>query len=161
MPLLPKLASILLVEDNPDDYEATVRSFKEAHLDNPIHWCKSGRDALDYLKHEGKYSGSLPVAKPGLVLLDLNMPGIDGKRTLELVKEDSNLKKIPIVVLTTSSDQRDVERCYELGASTYIQKPVSFEGLVEAISRIKHYWFGIALLPRTTEKGEKEERIAS
>jgi len=145
------LPTILLVEDNVDDYEATIRSFKEAHLDNPIYWCKSGKDALDYLRHEGKYAAAPPSAMPGLMLLDLNMPGIDGRKTLALVKQDQHLKKIPVVVLTTSADEKDVTQCYELGASTYIQKPVDFEGLVEAVNRIKDYWFGIALLPRGLE----------
>lgn len=146
------LPGILLVEDNIDDYEATVRSFKQAHLDNPIHWCKSGKDALDYLRQEGKYAGT-NTARPGLVLLDLNMPGIDGRKTLAIVKQDKELRQIPIVVLTTSADEKDVAQCYELGASTYIQKPVNFDGLVEAISRIKEYWFGIALLPRDPNNG--------
>lgn len=145
------LPTVLLVEDNVDDYEATARSFKEAHLDNPIHWCKSGKDAMDYLKHEGKYASEVAVDKPGLVLLDLNMPGIDGRKALALIKQDSRLKKIPIVILTTSADENDIEQCYELGASTYIQKPVDFEGLVEAVGRIKDYWFGIALLPRNSQ----------
>ena len=153
MPQQPNLPTILLVEDNVDDYEATARSFKEAHLDNPIHWCKSGKEALDYLKREGKYADAPSVIRPGLVLLDLNMPGIDGRKTLALVKQDQALKKISIVILTTSADEKDIEQCYELGASTYIQKPVDFEGLVEAISRIKHYWFGIALLPRESQNG--------
>ncbi|HEU5046635.1 MAG TPA: response regulator [Rickettsiales bacterium] len=139
--------TILLVEDNADDYNATVRSFKKAHLNNPVHWCMSGKEALDYMKHEGKYANDDAIAKPGLVLLDLNMPGLDGKKTLSLMKQDQNLKKIPVVILTTSSDERDVVQCYELGASTYIQKPVNFEGLCEAVGRIKEYWFGIALLP--------------
>jgi two-component system, response regulator len=147
----PNLATILLVEDNVDDYEATARSFKEAHLDNPLHWCKNGKDAMDYLKREGKYASGAAIDIPGLVLLDLNMPGIDGRKVLALIKQDNGLKKIPIVILTTSSDEKDVEKCYELGASTYIQKPVDFEGLVEAISRIKDYWFGIALLPRESQ----------
>jgi len=145
----PNLPTILLVEDNKDDYEATVRSFKEAHFDNPIHWCKGGKDALDYLKREGKYAGDATLARPALVLLDLNMPGIDGRKTLAVIKENQSLKKIPVVILTTSADERDIEQCYELGASTYIQKPVDFDGLVDAIGRIKDYWFGIALLPRT------------
>jgi two-component system response regulator len=143
----PSLPTILLVEDSIDDYEAAIRSFKAAHLDNPIHWCKSGKDALDYLKHEGAYANAPNEAKPALVLLDLNMPGIDGRKVLAMVKEDQALKRIPIVVLTTSSDERDVTQCYELGASTYIQKPVDFDGLIGAVSRIKEYWFGIALLP--------------
>jgi two-component system, response regulator len=143
----PSLPTILLVEDNVDDYEAAIRSFKAAHLDNPVHWCKSGQEALDYLKHEGSYAQTAPGARPALVLLDLNMPGIDGRKVLAIVKQDETLKKIPVVVLTTSSDERDVTQCYQLGASTYIQKPVDFDGLIAAVGRIKDYWFGIALLP--------------
>jgi two-component system, response regulator len=142
------LPTILLVEDSVDDYEAAIRSFKTAHLDNPVHWCKTGQDALDYLKREGTYAHAPSAAKPALVLLDLNMPGIDGRRVLAIVKQDLALKKTPIVILTTSSDERDVTQCYELGASTFIQKPVDFDGLIGAVSRIKDYWFGIALLPR-------------
>jgi two-component system response regulator len=142
------LPTFLLVEDSVDDYEAAIRSFKAAHLDNPVHWCKTGQDALDYLKREGTYAHAPSAAKPALVLLDLNMPGIDGRKVLAIVKHDLALKKTPIVILTTSSDERDVAQCYELGASTYIQKPVDFDGLIGAVSRIKDYWFGIALLPR-------------
>jgi two-component system response regulator len=142
------LPTILLVEDSVDDYEAAIRSFKTAHLDNPVHWCKTGQDALDYLKREGTYAHGPSAAKPALVLLDLNMPGIDGRKVLAIVKQDLALKKTPIVILTTSSDERDVTQCYELGASTFIQKPVDFDGLIGAVSRIKDYWFGIALLPR-------------
>lgn len=141
----PSLPTILLVEDSVDDYDAAVRSFKAAHLDNPVHWCNTGKDALDYLKHEGAHAAVR--ALPALVLLDLNMPGIDGRKVLEIAKGDPGLKKIPIVVLTTSADERDVAQCYERGASTYIQKPVDFDGLIAAVSRIKDYWFGIALLP--------------
>jgi two-component system response regulator len=144
----PSLPTILLVEDSVDDYEAAMRSFKAAHLDNPVHWCKTGQEALDYLKHEGTYAHAPGAAKPALVLLDLNMPGIDGRKVLAIVKQDPALKKTPVVILTTSSDERDVTHCYELGASTYIQKPVDFDGLIGAVSRIKDYWFGIALLPR-------------
>jgi CheY-like chemotaxis protein len=145
MTRLPSLPTILLVEDSVDDYTAAVRSFKAAHLDNPLHWCKSGKEALDYLKHEGAHAAV--GIFPALILLDLNMPGIDGRKVLETVKQDPALKKIPIIVLTTSADERDVVQCYELGASTYIQKPVDFEGLIAAVGRIKDYWFGVALLP--------------
>ena len=147
MKRLPSLPTILLVEDNVDDYDAATRSFKAAHLDNPVQWCRTGRDALDYLKHEGGYADRPAGPRPALILLDLNMPGIDGKKVLTIVKRDPALKKIPIVILTTSSDERDVTQCYELGASTYIQKPVDFDGLIAAVSRIKDYWFGVALLP--------------
>ena len=144
---LGELPTILLVEDNIDDYHATIRSFKAARLHNPIHWCRTGTDALDYLKHEGTYAQGQAGAMPALVLLDLNMPGLDGKKVLAAAKQDIKLKKIPIIVLTTSSDDRDVTQCYELGASTYIQKPVDFDGLIAAVGRIKDYWFGVALLP--------------
>jgi len=142
------LPPILLIEDNIDDYDATIRSFKAAHLNNPIHWCQTGRDALDYLKHRGSHAQDPAVLMPGLILLDLNMPGLDGKKVLTILKQDLALKKIPVIILTTSSDERDVTQCYELGASTYIQKPVEFDGLIKAVGRIKDYWFGVALLPR-------------
>jgi two-component system response regulator len=145
---LTRSQSILLVEDNEDDYEATCRAFKKANLCNQIDWCKSGRDALDYLKREGAYKDVRKVMRPGLVLLDLNMPGLDGRRTLEAIKQDDALKRIPVIILTTSSDERDIEACYQSGANTYVQKPVSFDGLIEAIKRLKAYWFEIALLPK-------------
>ncbi len=139
---------ILLVEDNEDDFEATSRAFQKANLLNPIVWCKSGQDALDFLKHEGAYTTAIDRSRPGLILLDLNMPGMDGRMTLELIKQDSRLKRIPVIVLTTSADERDVEASYLAGANTYVQKPVSFDGLIEAIKRLKSYWFEIALLPK-------------
>jgi CheY-like chemotaxis protein len=142
-----KLRPILLVEDNLDDYDAVARSCKAAHLENPLDWCKSGREALDYLRREGAYAESADQSRPAIVLLDLNMPGIDGKKVLSVVKQDPGLKGIPVVVLTTSTDGRDVQDCYDLGASTYIQKPVDFDQLIRAIGRIKDYWFGVALLP--------------
>jgi two-component system, response regulator len=139
---------ILLVEDNQDDYEATSRAFKKANLCNPIVWCKSGRDALDFLKQEGAYKDAGKGSRPGLVLLDLNMPGMDGRKTLQAIKRDDTLKQIPVIILTTSSDERDIQACYQAGANTYVQKPVSFDGLIEAFKRLKAYWFEIALLPK-------------
>ncbi len=145
---------LLMVEDNEDDYEATVRSLKKNHFVNPVHWCRSGRDALDFLGRMGRYADA-GVPTPDLILLDLNMPGIDGRQVLSTVKADPKLRHIPVIVLTTSSDARDVETCYEIGASTYIQKPVSFEGLTEAVRTMKDYWFGVALLPNREKAAEK------
>jgi two-component system response regulator len=145
---LTQSQSILLVEDNQDDYEATCRAFKKANLCNPIIWCKSGRDALDCLKREGAYKDTGKGVRPGLVLLDLNMPGMDGRKTLKVIKQDDTLKRIPVIILTTSSDERDIQACYQAGANTYVQKPVSFDGLIEAFKRLKAYWFEIALLPK-------------
>jgi two-component system response regulator len=143
---------ILLVEDSPDDYEATERSFRRNNVANPLVWAKNGQEALDYLYRRGAHAGRDADAAPCMVLLDLNMPGLSGHAVLEEIKRDEALKRIPVLVLTTSADQRDIDRCYELGASTYIQKPVVFEKLVEAVGRIKDYWFEVAILP--SEGGE-------
>jgi len=143
--LLPRSQPILIVEDSPDDFEATKRAFSKANLRNHITHCESGESALAYLRAETN-------EKPGIILLDLNMPGLDGRKTLEIIKKTENLKKIPIVILTTSNDERDVQACYELGANTYIQKPVDFDGLIAAIRRLKEYWFEIALLPKEGER---------
>jgi two-component system, response regulator len=148
---LSQSQSILLVEDSQDDYEATIRAFKKVNLRNPVVWCRSGRDALDYLKQEGAYKDPSKGSHPGLVLLDLNMPGLDGRKTLQIIKQDGALKWIPVIILTTSADERDIQNCYQMGANTYVQKPVSFEGLIEAIQRLKSYWFEFALLPKDVE----------
>ena len=132
---------ILIVDDSVDDFEATRRAFGKANLANAIKHAHSGQEALDYLRSETE-------AKPGLILLDLNMPGIDGRKTLEIIKQTPNLKKIPVVILTTSDDERDIRACYELGSNTYVQKPVDFDGLIAAVKRLKEYWFEIALLPK-------------
>ena len=144
------LGTMLLVDDNPDDYEATFRSLRKNHLMNPVVWCKSGQDAKEYLFKEGRYANE-NIAQPILILLDLNMPGLDGRQLLRLIKARCELRGIPVIVLTTSNDPKDIEECYTLGASTFIQKPVSFDGLTQAIKTMKDYWFGVALLPTSKE----------
>lgn len=141
------LPTILLIEDNPDDYEATIRSFQKNHLANPVHWCQNGQDALNYIRKEGDYSTDRKISMPSLIFLDLNMPGMDGRTVLKFLKEDVLTKQIPVVILTTSADPKDVDQCYALGASTYVQKPVNFERLVDTVRTIKDYWFRIAILP--------------
>ena len=137
---------ILIVEDSPDDFEATKRAFTKANLRNSIHRAESGEEALSFLRDEAN-------PRPGIILLDLNMPGLDGRKTLEIIKQTRALQSIPVVILTTSNDERDVEACYKLGANTYIQKPVDFDGLIAAIRRLKEYWFEIAILPKDGENG--------
>lgn len=132
---------ILIVEDSEDDFDATRRAFGKVNLHNPIKHVLSGEEALGYLHAEDN-------ARPGIILLDLNMPGMDGRKTLQAIKEHKQLKQIPVVILTTSNDERDVSACYELGANTYIQKPVDFDGLINAIKQLKEYWFEIAILPK-------------
>ncbi|HTU57678.1 MAG TPA: response regulator, partial [Polyangiales bacterium] len=107
---------------------------------------------LDYLHQTGKYAGNAGAERPALILLDLNMPGLDGRALLEIIKQDRMLRRIPVVILTTSTDARDIDRCYELGASTYIQKPVDFDGLIRVAKVIRDYWFGIALVPKEEER---------
>ena len=136
--------TLLIVEDSDDDYLFTQRAFKKAKLANPLHRCSNGDDALDYLFRRNGYED---VQHPQIILLDLNMPGTNGHQVLKEIKTDSALAKIPVIVLTTSDDPRDIERCYQAGANSYVQKPVDLEGFVAAMTRLKDYWFEIALLP--------------
>jgi two-component system response regulator len=146
VPKLRETQPILVVEDSPDDFDATKRAFSKVNLRNAVVRAESGEAALAYLN-------SSECARPGIILLDLNMPGMDGRRTLEIIKKNKDFRKIPVVILTTSNDERDVRVCYELGANTYIQKPVDLDGLISAIKRLKEYWFEIAILPKEPEDG--------
>ena len=137
-----KIPYLLLIEDNEDDYEATVRSLKKNRFLNDIKWCRSGDEAISFLFDENLET------LPALILLDLNMPGLDGREVLKRIKSQEVTSVVPVVILTTSKDLDDVERCYKLGASTYIQKPVDFGGLTQAIHTMKDYWFGVAVLPK-------------
>lgn len=140
--------TILIVEDSPEDFEATVRAFKKSGLANPIHRCIDGEEALDYLYRRDSYADPEKSPRPGLIMLDLNMPGLDGRGLLTMIKSDCNLKKIPIVVFTTSTDERDIDKCYKEGANSYISKPVDLNGLMAAIQRLHDYWFEIVILPK-------------
>ena len=136
---------ILIVEDSDDDFEATERAFKKyGNLMNPLVRCEDGQEALDYLQQQE----AKDAIKPGIILLDLNLPGIDGRDVLKTLKSHATMKNIPIVVLTTSNDERDIQACYDLGANTYIQKPVGLENFFDAIQKLKEYWFEIAILPK-------------
>jgi len=145
---------ILIVEDSDDDYETTIRAFKTSgNLGNPIYRCEDGEEALDYLFQRGEYSQPNRAPKPGIILLDLNLPAIEGQEVLKEIKSHEALREIPVVVLTTSDDEKDIERCYSLGASTYIQKPVDLVRFFYAIQRLNEYWFDIALLPKDEQHG--------
>lgn len=137
---------ILLVEDSPEDVEATLRAFRRSGLHNPILHCSTGDEALALLQGQGP-SGAPPL-RPGIVLLDLNLPGTDGREVLAAIKGSDSLRSIPVVILTTSSDDRDIEACYRAGANSYIQKPVDIEGFFGAIRHLRDYWFEIVILPR-------------
>jgi len=140
-------SSILIVEDSPEDFEATVRVLRRSGLKNSIYRCQEGEEALEYLYRRGRYADPVVSPRPGIILLDLNLPGTDGREVLETIKADHLLRKIPVVVLTTSGDERDVELAYAQGANSYIKKPVDLEGFVRAIAMLRDYWFEIAVLP--------------
>lgn len=140
--------TILLIEDSNEDYYATKRAFEKAGVANHFYRCADGVEALDYLYHRGKYSDSLLAPRPNVILLDLNLPKKDGRDVLKTVKNDTELQMIPIIVLTTSLDEKDIQYCYEMGANSYIQKPVDLSRFVDAIRRLKDYWFEIVILPR-------------
>lgn len=139
---------ILLVEDSPEDYETTERAFRRVGLSNPIVRCADGDEALDFLRRRGRYANPASSPRPGVILLDLNLPGTDGREVLAEIKSDPQLRQIPVVVLTTSSDDRDIEACYRAGANSYIQKPVDIDGFMKAIECLNDYWFEVVILPR-------------
>jgi CheY-like chemotaxis protein len=139
---------ILLVEDSPEDTEAVRRAFKKSGLINPLRHCCDGDEALDYLYCRGAYSAPGAAPRPSVILLDLNMPGADGRDVLAEIKQTEDLKQIPVVVLTTSSDERDIEKCYEMGANSYIKKPVDLDGFMRAVQLLKDYWLQIVILPK-------------
>ena len=145
-----KTQPILMVEDNERDYKNAMRAFTKADL-NDVYWCQDGDDALDFLFNRGDYSDKEKHPRPGVILLDLNLPGTDGKEVLEKLKGDQNLKTIPVIVLTTSTDARDINSCYELGANSYMQKPIDIHELVNGIERLKDFWLEIAILPKAQD----------
>lgn len=131
---------IILIEDNQDDCEVITRGFKACDFSYPIQWFKTSSSALEYLQNPDN-----PL--PYLIILDLNLPGIDGRTMLESIKLNERLKEIPVIIFTTSSDQKDVKQCYEKGANSYIQKPVNFYQMKEVCKTISQYWFNISILP--------------
>jgi two-component system, response regulator len=142
-----RTAHILLVEDNQMDVELTLDAFREARLSNAIHVTRNGEDALDYLFCRGKYSDREPHALPDLVLLDLKMPGIDGFEVLRQIKNTTGLKRLPVIILTSSKEEGDRAMSYDNGANSYLVKPVSFEGFLGVVRSIGDYWLTLNLGP--------------
>jgi CheY-like chemotaxis protein len=143
---------ILLVEDSPEDFEMTERSLKAAGLWNPIQRCTDGDEALEYLE-QCKISGNEVAAlRPGIILLDLNLPGTDGREVLEEIKADDTLRRIPVVVLSTSTDDRDINACYALGADSYISKPLNAQDFLQAMVQLKDHWFEVGTFQKMGEQ---------
>lgn len=135
---------ILLVEDNPADQDLTREAFSQGKINNNLHVVEDGEQAMAFLKQEGNYAG---VPRPDLVLLDLNLPLKDGREVLEEIKSDNSLCTIPVVVLTTSDDEADVLRSYQLHANCYLTKPVDFESFIHAIRSLEQFWLTLVKLP--------------
>jgi CheY-like chemotaxis protein len=146
--------TILIADDDEEDRVLTQEALAGARLKNDLRFVVDGQDLMDYLRHQGRYAGvpsDAPV--PGIILLDLNMPKLDGREALAEIKSDPELKQIPVVVLTTSSADADVLRSYELGVNSFITKPVTFAGLVEVMQGFSRYWFEIVELPARVMAG--------
>jgi CheY-like chemotaxis protein len=139
--------TILMAEDDPDDRFLAREALEEARLANPLKFVHNGEDLMDYLYRRGAYADPDAAPRPGLILLDLNMPRKDGREALQEIKADPDLRRIPVVVLTTSKAEEDVLRSYDLGVNAYITKPVTFQALVEVMMALGKFWFEIVQLP--------------
>ncbi|MGD0231528.1 MAG: response regulator [Syntrophorhabdales bacterium] len=142
-----KSVTILMADDDQDDCLLVSTAFEESRLANDLRFVADGEELMDYLYRRGKYPDALTSPRPGLILLDLNMPRKDGREALKEIKNDAGLREIPVVVLTTSKEEEDILRSYNLGANSYITKPVTFEGLVDVIKSLGRYWFQVVELP--------------
>ena len=147
---------ILLADDDEEDRMLAWDALAESRLSNDITCVTDGEDLMDYLQRRGKYAPPAEAPRPGLILLDLNMPKKDGREALREIKSDPELRQISVVVLTTSKAEEDIYSSYDSGASSFISKPVTFEGLVEVMKGLGRYWFEIVDLPRQHEQGKWE-----
>ena len=140
--------TILVCDDDEDDRMLTQQALEDAHVSNDVRFVQDGEQLLDYLYQRGQYAGENGTApRPGLILLDLNMPKMDGREALKIIKGDKTIHDIPIVVLSTSSLDQDIVRSYQLGVNSFITKPVTFPGRVEAMNVLGRYWLEIVELP--------------
>jgi len=137
----------LMADDDPDDRLLIKEAFQESLISNSIYFVEDGVELLDYLRWQDKFANPKDAPTPDLILLDLNMPRKDGREALAEIKSDPRLRYIPVVVLTTSKAEEDIMRSYDIGAASYITKPVTFDGLVEAIRGLGQYWVQIVRLP--------------
>jgi CheY-like chemotaxis protein len=143
----------LIAEDDPEDRLLVEEAFVESHLAHDLRFVEDGEQLMDYLYRRGRYADTTRSPRPGVILLDLNMPKKDGREALKEIKSDPTLRQIPIVVLTTSKEEDDVFRSYDLGVNSFITKPVLFAAMVELLQTLGKYWFEIVELPPTRRKG--------
>ena len=140
------LQPLLIVEDSDEDFAALKRIIVKAHP-HPVYRCEDGDEALDYLYHEGRYEDPMTAPRPSLIMLDLNLPGTDGREVLSALKQDRSLKTIPVVIFSTSSNSKDVNACYRQGISGYLVKPMNTERLNQLVKTFLAYWFNTVELP--------------
>jgi CheY-like chemotaxis protein len=143
---------ILMADDDEDDQILTADALQESKLANDFRTVNDGEELMDYLHHRGKHAPPASSPRPGLVLLDLNMPRKDGREALREIKGDPALRSIPVVILTTSESEADIQKAYDLGVNSFIAKPVTFEGLVRVLRVATEYWFTIVRLPREVKE---------
>jgi two-component system response regulator len=149
--------TILLVEDNPDDIELTLRAFEGSDFVRDVVVVRDGAEAIDYLFQTGSHSGRDPSAVPDVVLLDLNLPKVDGLQVLEAIRADARTRLLPVVVLTSSKDDRDVLQSYQRGANSFVRKPVDFGVFVDAARQLGLYWLSLNEIVPTSGPGESNE----
>ena len=142
-----KSGTILMAEDDPDDCLLTQEAFEESQLTNDLRFVQDGEELLDYLHRRGKFTQPTLAPWPSLILLDLNMPRKDGREVLKELKDDPHLCQIPVIILTTSQSDEDIIYSYNLGANSFITKPVTFDGLVNVMKILGQYWFDTVILP--------------
>ena len=147
MSRLSKPITILYADDDPEDRMLVKEAWEENRLANELHFVEDGEELVNYLRRRGKFETLKGTPLPGMILLDLNMPKKDGREALQELKADRNLRLIPVIVLTTSKAEEDIYRTYDLGANSFIAKPVKFESLVALMKEIKRYWIEIVELP--------------
>jgi CheY-like chemotaxis protein len=148
-----ELVEILMADDDPDDRLLAKKALDDYRMSNKIRFVEDGEELMDYLRQKGRYSEPDTAPEPGLILLDLNMPKKDGREALAEIKSDPQLRHIPVVILTTSKAEEDIFRSYDLGVNSYITKPVSFQGLAEALRMLSQYWFELVKLPSRRRRG--------
>ncbi|MDB5181488.1 MAG: response regulator [Candidatus Saccharibacteria bacterium] len=146
---------ILMADDDDDDYLLTQKALKQSKLLNTLCRVKDGEELLEYLHCEGQYSDPVKYPRPGVILLDLNMPRKDGREALKEIKSDPDLRDIPVVVFTTSKAEEDIYKSYQLGVNSFITKPVTFEGLIGVMQTLGRYWFEIVELPNQNERNSE------
>lgn len=139
--------TIVIADDDPEDRMLAEDALKDSRLVNDIRFVEDGEELLEYLQHQGRYADPDTAPRPGMILLDLNMPRMDGREALKLIKADPDLRRIPVVVLTTSKAEEDIYRTYDLGVNSFIIKPVTFDSLVSIMRVLETYWFEIVEIP--------------